>query len=94
MKEALLRILLSELELVRVRCLDPACRRVVEVSIGKLGSSFPQNSCPFCGKAFQGIPPYEPIRDQLFKLGEVVMALKAAKDKGQIEVSFDLPDKG
>ncbi len=91
MSEKLLRILLSELTLVRVRCLNQACLRVCELEIGKLGSTYAQNVCPLCHTPFQAVPPHGHLRDQLSKLSEAIEGLKAAKD--QIEVSFVLPDK-
>lgn len=50
MSERLLRFLLQELTLVRIRCLSAACkgRVAVEVPVADLPKKYERPKCPFC----------------------------------------------
>jgi hypothetical protein len=88
MSETLFKVLLSELGTVRVKCLNPECLRVVEVTIDKLSSSFSEGVCPFCRQPFKALPHHGRLYDNLGQFAAAVQALQAAKD--QIEISFVL----
>src|SRR5437868_14678266 len=56
MTETLLRILLSELKTVRVRCKgkNGTCPMTYEIPIEELSSAFPYDQCPSCHQPFYG----------------------------------------
>jgi peptide subunit release factor 1 (eRF1) len=93
--EHLLKVLLSELTTVRVRCLNDRCGATVEVALANLDRAFRHYACPACQKEFgpaqRSQPGPEPNR--LRELQAAVEEL--ARDAGRqgFEVEFVLPAK-
>ena len=55
MSEHLLKILLTELKTVRVRCKNDQCGAVIELPVEKLTDRFRSTVCPVCRSLF--VPP-------------------------------------
>jgi hypothetical protein len=89
MSEKLFRFLLSELTIIRVCCLNPVCKGVIEIPLDKLRTMFPKCCCPLCRQQFH--QPYDDGSHLLEWLGKAIEELKAIKDK--VEIEFSLPDK-
>jgi hypothetical protein len=91
--EKILKILLSELKIVRIKCKgkhgqngDP-CAMIYEVPIENLASVFQQNCCPICGKPF-----YRP--DSGNPLPSLAAALQmVASVNDTLEIEFVIPNK-
>lgn len=86
MSETVLKILIAELNLVRIVCQHPNCGAVVEVPVEKLADTFKQHQCPVCKTPFYG-----PVDDHLGDLAKAIAAL--AKHKKLFNVEFVIPAK-
>ena len=88
MSEHLLRFLVSELKLVRVRCKGPTCGMTFEMPVKALVGRFPQSKCPLCGHMFQWktVAEGDPLTDL------AVAILRLAGDEDKVEVQFVLPE--
>jgi hypothetical protein len=90
MPETLLRILLSELLTLRVRCRSPRCGALIEVERDHFTLVFVHGYvCPACNAPFAG--PGPPTRNPGNPLRDLVGALQAIEaDAGQFELEFSL----
>jgi hypothetical protein len=56
--EKILRLLLTDLSTVRIKCLAPGCGVVSEMPVEDLPKNFANGLCPFCGtRLIQAVPP-------------------------------------
>jgi len=86
MSEHVLKILLSELVTVRVRCRQQGCGAIVEIPTEELDQKFHSGLCPFCRAVLQ-----LPQNNHLAELARALRELKAAHQ--QVEVQFVIPQK-
>lgn len=86
MSRKLFAFLLSELNLVRVKC--GKCKNVVEIKAEDLGANFGNNAlCPICGVRFScSSGPQSP-----FTL--LATAIKDFRNTKDVEIEFVLPDE-
>jgi len=91
MSEYVLKVLATELRLVRVKCLSPTCERIVEVPLDRLWVTFHENKCPLCGRLIDLTPHLGKLADHLQNLESSMKALAAAAAGKLLEVSFVLP---
>lgn len=89
MTETTLKILLSELTTVRIRCRKGTCRGVVEVPTDDL-VKLTRNSatCPICSEAL--VTTRDAHLDQLPSLGRAIKAVLALKDECVLEFSVPM----
>lgn len=80
MSETVLKILLSELDAVRIVCKNQPCGGVVEVKLADLGRFYKSGNCPLCGKNV-----VDKDDNDLLKLAEAVRGLQAQEDDLDIE---------
>ncbi len=84
MSENLFRFLLSELGMIRVRCLH--CKSVVEVATDQLKATFKGDHCPVCRHPLSGA-----TESPFTLLQEALTNFKANADR--VEIEFALPSK-
>jgi hypothetical protein len=95
MSEKLLRFLLTELGLVRVRCFGKLngepCPMVYEVPIDQLGMAFADNKCPRCNQSYECS---EGQSDNILKqfCTTVGILRRLCAKKKFFDVEFVLPD--
>lgn len=82
MGENLYRIVLSELDKVRIICQGPKCGAVVEVPIERIASKYPAPRCPLCGNDFDAQNKGE---NALVDFAKAVQALQAVQRAVQVE---------
>jgi hypothetical protein len=84
MSEQVLRILLSEIQTVRVIC--QKCKTVVEVPIENMKVTFANGECHFCHASFNtmNIPNYD-------ALGDLARAITEANRLSSVSVEMVLP---
>ena len=87
MSEKLLRFLLSELNIVRIRCRNPECRTIVEIPIEDLGNpNVSYAHCEFCHADFN------PTHGDTIPLNVLGKALNDfRKLKAVVDLEFVLP---
>jgi predicted Zn finger-like uncharacterized protein len=85
MSEKLFRFLLSELETVRVKCLQ--CQTVFEVRTDQIAATFPESKCPVCRKMLGAIPSVSGFTH----LSEAIRQFKA--DAASVQIEFTIPEK-
>jgi len=84
MVENTLRILLTELGSVRIRCLG--CQGVAEVPTNDLVAHFRRDCCPFCSKPFS-----DPPKLAMQALGDLQSAYLAAQELAEnLSVEFSV----
>lgn len=88
MSETLLKILLSELDTVRVRCMATDCKAITEVRLADVSRAFQGAKCPVCGAEFDS---QSGTQSALAALARAVRNTQAAADKYQVE--FVLPQR-
>ncbi len=88
MSEKLLRILLDELETVRVVCQSPTCGAIVEVSLEALAKTFAERKCRVCNAEFDLTPTGV---SSLAALARAIQACRNAKECYRVQ--FVIPDK-
>jgi hypothetical protein len=95
MSEHLLKILLTDLQTVRLVCKgvkkeapEKPCGAVFEFPVAEVGEVFPDGTgrCPFCGIAFQWSEPNGKKRSPFVLLAEALEKLKAVA--GVVDVQF------
>ena len=86
MSETTLKILLSELQKVRITCKNRDCGAVLETPLVDLGRYLPSGICRYCNK-----PLYHGNKNLLIELAEVIKTLTGATDT--LELEFVLPVK-
>lgn len=91
MSEHLLKLLLSDLKTLRIRCTKNKCGTVVEVEMDKLFSGHSVGACPTCGADFRR-PQEAGVGGQLRQLVAAIGALGKMTD--EVEIEFVLPEKG
>jgi hypothetical protein len=84
MSEKLLKFLLTELDIVRIRC--GKCQAVIEMPVTNLGKSFGPFTCSCCNTPF-----YMPGTGDPF--GSLSRAIAQLASMTNIQVEFVLPDK-
>jgi hypothetical protein len=87
MSERLFRFLLTELDIVRIRCMNGGCSGVIEMSVQSLQRPRKPLACPVCGLVFSA-----PHAQSLEELGRALEAVKAASHLDKYEVQFVVPD--
>lgn len=93
MSERVLKILLSELKTVRLKCQRQTCKSVVEVSVERLEQMFEGRdapACPVCQGSYQHIDGSRPSPFAHFAVA--VKRLQQCKDS--VEIEFVMPDPG
>ena len=85
MSRKLFAFLLSELNLVRIKC--KKCKKTAELTTEQLSSQFQEPSCPFCHAV---IAKGDPTNSPYAKLASAIQSLKNVDDL--VEVEFILPD--
>jgi hypothetical protein len=96
MSEKLFRFLLSELEIIRIRCTIANCSGVVEMKVVNLKTAQHMRFvCPVCGNGSSsagsaGIRASGP--DALGDLGDAIDTLKSTAQANHFEVEFVLLD--
>src|SRR5438270_14102302 len=96
MSEKVMRIKLSELKTVRIKCTgdlknggdDPECGMIYEVAIEKLANAFPNDQCLRCKENWGPAPNSGP----LVGLKDLAKVLIALKTRAGLEVEFDLSE--
>jgi hypothetical protein len=84
MSETILKILASELETLRITCLEEKCGAVVELPVSRLHeSSTKEVSCPMCRAKIRSSLGTDP-------LSKLASALHDLKNTSGVEVSFIL----
>jgi hypothetical protein len=95
MSEEVLRVLLKDLETVRVRCME--CDSVVEVSIQKLSMIFGRQVCPCCQSQFYDRDKERErgqIGNPFEKLAEALDLFAEVKGKMAVEFQVAKPSQG
>lgn len=89
MSEKLLKILLNELTLVRLKCTKKDCGAVAEITVDQL-ATMKGCACPVCQTSYRSIMP-KGEHDALTMLGLGLQTL--AKDMDRFQVEFVIPDR-
>jgi hypothetical protein len=98
MSDQVLKFVLSEISVARIRCKSDLCNGVIEIPLGKLsGAAKKLSCCPICSQQFQPADgaafEADSARPLLFKIfAEAVTQLNAMKDKFEIEFGLRAPE--
>lgn len=85
MSEKLFKFYLSELNIIRIRCMNTGCGLVSEVPLADLDRFFRSGECPHC----RG-PVKDGDKNRLVELAQAVRGLKAIEKTVQVE--FVIPE--
>ncbi len=85
MSRKLHAFLISELDLIRVRC--QACKKVIELGAEDLANVFQAGACPLCA---QPLTPLSGFHSPFVKLAQAIKEFKGQKG---VEIEFILEDK-
>lgn len=88
MSEHVLKVLLSELNVVRVRCLNTHCAAVVETTLDRLDVVLGQDQCPMCHTSYG-----DPLHRGASPLRDLLAAMRGALRLKACEIEFVLPAK-
>ena len=91
MSEKLFRFLLSELDIIRIRCVVGNCSGVIEMSVKNLKGTHKAIACPVCGTSFSSENPVT-APGLLEELGNVLERVKAASQRDKFEIQFIVPE--
>lgn len=90
MSEHLLKILASELRIVRVICRNGPCGAIVEVPIERLSALFTRFCCPVCNAPFRVAGSREGP-NHLIQLQEALAGLQALQER--LDLQFVIPEE-
>lgn len=86
MSETFIRILLAELNIIRIKC--ESCHAVSEMDVTKLGPRFANGQCPHCNSSW--FDPQHHGTTAFGQLAKGLMMLEQMTDRVSIE--FVIPD--